>query len=101
MLEEVGLRAESDRRIDQVSGGQQQRAAIARALVHQPAVVLADEPTGALDDDTAGVVLDLMFDLVRARGAALVLVTHADQVAARCDETFVLRGGSLDRRVPV
>ncbi|MFT3871747.1 MAG: ABC transporter ATP-binding protein [Nocardioides sp.] len=81
--------------IHQVSGGQQQRAAIARALVHSPALLLADEPTGSLDEDNAQQVLSLLFDRSRASGAAVVLVTHSREVARACDEVYALAHGSL------
>ncbi|MDT8450112.1 MAG: ABC transporter ATP-binding protein [Wenzhouxiangellaceae bacterium] len=84
-----------DRRPDQLSGGQQQRVAIARALIHEPHLVLADEPTGSLDEATAARVMDVFASAVEARGCALVLATHSDAIAARCDRRLALTGGRL------
>lgn len=75
-----------------LSGGEQQRVALARALVHRPQLVLADEPTGNLDPQTAKQALDLLCDTCRTRGAALLMVTHSVEAAARLDRTFVLTG---------
>jgi putative ABC transport system ATP-binding protein len=75
-----------------LSGGEQQRVALARALVHQPAVVLADEPTGNLDPETANKALSILCSTCRAQGAALLMVTHSAEAAARLDRTFVLTG---------
>jgi putative ABC transport system ATP-binding protein len=75
-----------------LSGGEQQRVALARALVHQPEVVLADEPTGNLDPETASQALDLLCQTCRDQGAALVMVTHAIEAAQRLDRRFVLTG---------
>lgn len=75
-----------------LSGGEQQRVALARALVHQPAVVLADEPTGNLDPETANKALSILSSTCRAQGAALLMVTHSAEAAARLDRTFVLTG---------
>ena len=95
VLASVGLVEEVDRFIWQVSGGQQQRASIARALVAQPAVVLADEPTGSLDDDTSTEVMDLLVGRAHSGQHGLVLVTHSQEVAARCDRRLLLRGARL------
>jgi len=84
LVEQLGLTACAHRRPGEVSGGQAQRAAVARAVVARPAVVLADEPTGALDSANRDVVLDLLLDQVARSGSLLVLVTHDPQVAARC-----------------
>ena len=80
---------------EQLSGGQQQRVAIARTLAARPKLVLADEPTGNLDEATADSVFTLMCDLVRDSGAALVLVTHSARLAARLDRRLHLSGGLL------
>ncbi len=94
LLGEVGLADLADRLPSQVSGGQQQRAAIARALANEPSLVVADEPTGNLDSASAGRVLDA-FDAVVQRGATLVVVTHDPAVAARADRTVQLVDGRV------
>ncbi|MEF7612311.1 ABC transporter ATP-binding protein [Aquincola sp. MAHUQ-54] len=90
MLEEVGLAGLGGRAPRTLSGGQLQRVAIARALVHRPALVLADEPTGNLDPETAERVMDLLASQVRAQGSACVLVTHSATAAARADRRLRL-----------
>ncbi len=96
LLEAVGLRDRADSYPDVLSGGEQQRIAIARALAHQPAVLLADEPTGNLDDGTAEGVLDLLDTLVRASGRTMLIATHSAQVASRCDRIIELHNGRLE-----
>ncbi|HKL52183.1 MAG TPA: ABC transporter ATP-binding protein [Wenzhouxiangellaceae bacterium] len=93
---ELGIEALLERRPDQLSGGQQQRVAIARALIHQPDLVLADEPTGSLDQASAEQVMQVLSQSVDARGCALVLVTHSETAAARCDRRVRLRAGKLE-----
>ena len=90
MLEAVGLQGLGDRLPQQLSGGQLQRVDIARALVHRPALVLADEPTGNLDPDTAARVMDVLAAQTREHGASLVLVTHSEAAAARADRVLHL-----------
>lgn len=85
LLDELGVGAVAKRYPSQVSGGQAQRAAVGRALVHRPAVVLADEPTGSLDAENASKVLQLLLAAARSRGAAVVLVTHDPEVARHAD----------------
>ena len=80
----------------QLSGGEQQRVALARALVPRPALLVADEPTGNLDEATGRTIIDLIFALRRERGATLVLVTHDASLAARCDRTIRLRSGMVE-----
>ena len=92
----LGLAGLEQRRPGELSGGQAQRVAIARALVTAPAVVFADEPTGALDSDTGAEVMGLLTAATRARGAALVVVTHEPAVAAWCERTIRLRDGLVE-----
>ena len=80
---------------EELSGGQQQRVAIARALAHAPALILADEPTGNLDEATGDAVLDLLLELVAETGAALMMVTHSSRLAARLDRRLHLSRGQL------
>ena len=93
LAERLGLTPLMHRYPEQLSGGQQQRVAIGRALAARPALVLADEPTGNLDEATGDGVLDLMLGLVRDVGAALLMVTHSPRLAARCDARLHLRAG--------
>jgi putative ABC transport system ATP-binding protein len=94
-LESVGLAARASSAVDRLSGGEQQRVAIARALVHAPQLLLADEPTGNLDEASAREVLPLLFANSRAHGAMLLLVTHDAQLAARADRVLELRDARL------
>jgi putative ABC transport system ATP-binding protein len=95
LLNEVGLADRANTYPDRLSGGEQQRVAIVRALIHQPPLVLADEPTGNLDAETGEQVLDLLDRLVRAKGHTLILVTHSAEVAQRADRVVRLLGGKL------
>ena len=95
MLDKVGLAERHNHYPAQLSGGEQQRVAIARALVHQPGLVLADEPTGNLDLATGAKIIELLFDLNADIGSTLVLVTHDDQVADRCERIVHLQQGKL------
>ena len=94
-LERVALTAQAAQLTDQLSGGEQQRVAIARALVLEPAVVLADEPTGSLDSVTAQTVTRLLVSAARERGAAIVLVTHDPAIAAHADRIVSMQSGGL------
>lgn len=95
MLEAVGLGARASHRPGELSGGEQQRAAIARALVHEPRLVLCDEPTGNLDARAGAEVAALLSTLARTRGAAVIVATHNEQLAAACDRTLFLKDGLL------
>jgi putative ABC transport system ATP-binding protein len=95
LLARVGLEDRAEAFPDALSGGEQQRTAIARALVRDPRLVLADEPTGNLDDDTGGTVLDLLIQSTRGQGKTLVLVTHSREVARRADRVFTIDHGHL------
>jgi putative ABC transport system ATP-binding protein len=95
VLEQVGLGERLHSSPDALSGGEQQRVAIARALVHEPRLLLADEPTGNLDDETAGQVMDLLQSLVTARGSTLLIASHASSVAAAAHRVLELREGRL------
>ncbi|MBU3866580.1 ABC transporter ATP-binding protein [Streptomyces sp. 4503] len=98
----LGLEGKEDRRPGRLSGGQAQRVAIARALVCGPQVIFADEPTGALDQTTGMEVISLLVGITRSQGAALVVVTHDENVARWCDRTVRVRDGrpSEDHRTP-
>lgn len=100
MLAQVGLADRAGSAIDTLSGGEQQRVAVARALVHEPALILADEPTGNLDGESAARVLTLLLALVHDRGATLLVVTHDEALAAAADRVLVLHEGRLHERSP-
>lgn len=95
-LRNVGLGHRLDHYPAQLSGGEQQRVAIARAVAPDPAILVADEPTGNLDEGTGRSIVDLIFALRRERGATLVLVTHDPGLAALCDRTVRLRSGQVE-----
>lgn len=95
LLAEVGLAQSAHRSASTLSGGEQQRAAVARALIHDPAVVFADEPTGALDSTNGAVVLEMLTAAARDRNAALVLVTHDERIADRADRVVSMADGRL------
>ncbi len=97
LLGEVGLAAKSGSFPWQLSGGQMQRVAVARALVASPALLLADEPTGSLDSRSGAQVLDLIAELASARGVTVLLATHSEEAARRASRTLRLRDGLLER----
>lgn len=99
LLRELGIGDLADRRAPEVSGGEAQRAAVARALVHQPDVVFADEPTGALDTTNGELVLEALVRAATERHAAVVLVTHEPRIAAFAQREVVLRDGRLASRI--
>ena len=92
----LGLGARLDHRPTQLSGGEQQRVAVARALANQPLLVLADEPTGNLDEATADIVLDAFLTLVREQGSAALIATHNERIAARMDRCVRLHDGVIE-----
>jgi putative ABC transport system ATP-binding protein len=95
LLDRLGLATEAHRLPDHLSGGQRQRAAVARAVVHRPEVILADEPTGALDAANAAGVIDLLLEVQHEIGATLVMVTHDHNAARRMDRRIGLRDGRV------
>ena len=95
MLSRLDIDQVAGRRVDEVSGGQAQRAAVARALVHRPAIVFADEPTGSLDTLAGELVLEALLNAARQESTAVVLVTHEPRVAAYADREVVLRDGLI------
>jgi len=95
-LEAVGLSDRSAHRPEQLSGGERQRVAIARAVVLDPAIILADEPTGNLDSETGRHIIDLLFDLADRRAATLMLITHDAALAARCDRSIRIADGRIE-----
>lgn len=94
-LDRLGLAEHHGKRPDEVSGGQVQRAGIARALVHEPDLVLADEPTGMLDEETSRATVQLLIEQAKSSGAGLVMVTHDSAVAARADKVLRIRDGAV------
>ncbi len=95
-LDQLGIGGLASRRPGQVSGGERQRAAVGRALVHRPKVVFADEPTGALDTENGALVMDQLLAAASDAGAAVVVVTHDPAVAGRCSRALTMRDGRLD-----
>jgi len=97
LLERVGLEKRARETVERLSGGEMQRVAICRALLRNPRIVLADEPTGNLDDENGRVVMDLLLELTRAEGRTLVYVTHSREMAGLADEQWRIHSGVLDR----
>jgi putative ABC transport system ATP-binding protein len=100
LLDELGLASCADRFPEELSGGEQQRVAIARAVVHEPRLVLADEPTGNLDLETADQVLELLQRTCRERGATLIMATHSAEVAGRAERVLTIRAGQIAEGTP-
>ncbi len=99
LLDRVGLAERMDHRPSQISGGERQRVALARALINEPALILADEPTGSLDRSTSQDVADLLWELHSEEGRILIVVTHNETLAARAGRRFDLKDGALVERV--
>ena len=95
ILDELDITDHAGRRPNEVSGGQAQRAAIARAMIHRPAVLFADEPTGALDGKSGAAVLDALLGIARLRGTAVLIVTHDQTIAGHADRVIEMRDGSI------
>ena len=94
-LDRIGLAGKAERFPDQLSGGEQQRVAVARALIHRPSLVIADEPTGNLDLETGRLVLDLLDRMTRAAGRTLVMATHSREVIGIADRVLSIHEGGL------
>jgi putative ABC transport system ATP-binding protein len=95
LLEKLGLSARANALPNKLSGGEQQRVALARAIIHQPSLVLADEPTGNLDANNADLALQLLLETVKHSGAALLIVTHSEKIATRANRAVRLQNGKL------
>lgn len=91
ILEKLEIKELMEQKIGELSGGQQQRVSIARVLSKKPRIIFADEPTGNLDKETAELVMDVLFSYIKETGAGLLLVTHDEQMASRCDTTYRLK----------
>lgn len=96
LLERVGLSSRLNHYPSQLSGGEKQRVAIARAIVHRPSIILADEPSGSLDEGSATGVIDLLFELVKETKTSMVFVTHDSELAKKCDRVLQLDQGKLN-----
>lgn len=96
LLAAVGLAGRGDDAVDKLSGGEMQRVAICRAMLRRPELILADEPTGSLDDDTGRQVMGRLLDLASTEGRTLLYVTHSSELASLADETWRLHSGTLD-----
>jgi len=95
LLEKLEIKELMDQKIGELSGGQQQRVSIARVLSKKPRIIFADEPTGNLDKETAELVMNVLFDYIKETGAGLVLVTHDESMASRCDTQYRLEDKAL------
>lgn len=97
LLEATGIAHRIDRPVQELSGGERQRAALCRALVNRPRLLLADEPTGSLDEENGARIFDLLLDLVRREQVTLVLATHDRALAGRCERVVLVRDGRIER----
>jgi len=95
LLNEFGMGHRLQHRPSQLSGGEQQRVSMARALTNHPSIILADEPTGNLDEENTTIILDLLFRLREIESLSVILITHEKEIAARCDKTYLLQRGTL------
>lgn len=95
LLEDIGLYHKKQSYPDKLSGGEQQRIAIARALIHEPAIILADEPTGNLDHETGLIIIDLIDRMVRKKGRTMIMATHSREVMGIADRIYSIKDGSL------
>ena len=95
LLKSVGLSHRLNHLPSQLSGGEKQRVAIARSLIHNPKIILADEPSGNLDEETGNAVMDKLFELIKENNTTLILVTHSKEVASRCEKTYELVSGNF------
>lgn len=97
LLEKTGISHRRKNRIQDLSGGERQRTAICRALMNEPDIIIADEPTGALDENSREGVFRLLMDLVEDEGATLLMATHDKELAGRCDSVFHVRNGVVEK----
>ena len=98
LLERLQISKVIHQKIGELSGGQQQRVSIARILSKHPKIIFADEPTGNLDSNTANEVMEVIFDYIKDKGVSLVLVTHDNNLAKKCDYSYALKGLSLEKQ---
>ena len=101
LTERTGVSHRLDQRIQKLSGGERQRTALCRALMNKPRILLADEPTGSLDEETSATVFQLLLDLVATEGVTLVMATHDRTLAQRCDRLVEMRDGRVQEPAPV
>lgn len=95
LLELFGLKDRREHRPSQLSGGEQQRVSMARALMNRPSIILADEPTGNLDEQNTDIILKLLFDLRKLEGISIILITHEKEIAKKCDSLYLLQNGVI------
>ena len=97
LLDRFGMSGRLNHRPSQLSGGEQQRVSMARALTNNPSIILADEPTGNLDEKNTESILSLLFQLREMEDVSIVLITHEKEIATRCDTVYSLHNGTLDK----